>query len=426
MKKASRECPGEGSPSHVLLYPESRSESVSCALENTRQEMQGYSFQSSEQSSIPVMKVLFVICNLDRGGTETQAVELAKRLTSTRCQVTVAALQGTGPLREALQQAGIRIADFPKKGGLISVRGLVQFLRLVRFIRREKFDVVHSHDLWANLVAVPAAKFAGAPVVFSSQRDLAHLYWYTPFRKRVIARIHRWSTGVIVNSSAVYELVQKEFHVPARRVHVIHNGVAFERFASLRANRGKLFPELDQNSKLIVTVANMHTVVKGHYELLEAARRLKSPYPTARFVFVGDGPERLGLEESTRAFGLQDSVIFLGRRADIPELLACCDIFVLPSHAEGLPNSLLEAMATGLPVVATTVGGVPEVIEDGVNGLLVPPRDPASLADAIQRILRDPEFATRLVAVGRERARLQFSFDRVVAELQSVYGTRTS
>jgi glycosyltransferase involved in cell wall biosynthesis len=398
-------------------------------LENAHQKMQDLkenSFQSSDQVSITKMKVLFVICNLDRGGTETQVVQLAQRLASTRCQVTVAALQGTGPLRKTLQQAGIPIVDFPKTGGLISVRGLYQFLRLLRFIRREKFDVVHSHDLWANLVAVPAAKFAGTPVVLSSQRDLAHLYWYTPFRKKVIGRIHRWSTGVIVNSSAVSELVQKEFLVPAGRVRVIHNGVAFERFASLRANRRELFPEVDHNAKLILSVANMHTAVKGHYELIEAARHLRSAYPDARFIFVGDGAERLNIEESARAAGVQDSIIFLGRRADIPELLACCDIFVLPSHAEGLPNSLLEAMAAGLPAVATAVGGVPELIEDGVNGLLVPPRDPESLGNAILRILRDPEFRARLALAGRERARLQFGFDRVVAELESVYETRNS
>jgi L-malate glycosyltransferase len=374
---------------------------------------------------IPEMKVLFVICNLDRGGTETQAVELAWRLTSAHCRVTVAALQD-GPLRKPLEEAGIRIVDFPKKGGFISVRGLVQFLRLLRFIHKEKFDVVHSHDLWANLIAVPAAKFARAPIVLSSQRDLAHLYWYTPFRKKVIGRIHRWATGVIVNSTAVRELVQKEFHVPAHRVHLIRNGVAFERFASLRANRRKFFPSVDEEAKLIVTVANMHTAVKGHYELIEAARRLKSVYPVAKFVFIGDGDERLNLEERVRSSGVQDSIMFLGRRTDIPELLACCDIFVLPSHAEGLPNSLLEAMVVGLPAVATAVGGVPEVIEDGVDGLLVPPRDAASLATAILRVLRDPELATRLAAAGRERARLEFGFDRVVAELRSVYETPSS
>jgi len=370
------------------------------------------------------MKVLFVICNLDRGGTETQVVELAKRLTSTRCQVTVAALRGTGPLRSGLQQAGIRIVDFPIKAGLVSVRGLYQFLRLWQFIRREKFVVVHSHDLWANLLAVPAAKFAGALVVLSSQRDLAHLSWYTPFRKKVIGRIHRWSTGVIVNSSAVNELVQKEFHVPARRVCVVRNGVDFGRFASLRANRRKHFPEVDVDAKLILTVANMHTEGKGHYELIEVARQLRSTYPDARFIFAGDGAERLNIEASARTAGVQDSVTFLGQRADIPELLACCDIFVLPSRAEGLPNSMLEAMAAGLPIVATAVGGVPEVIEDGVNGLLVPPRDPVSLAGAILRILRDPEFAKRLAVAGRERAHSEFGFDRVVAELGFVYETR--
>jgi len=320
-------------------------------LEYGRQEeedLSNNSLQSTAQPLICRKKVLFVICNLDPGGTETQLVQLAQRLTSPRWHVTVAALQGRGPLRKVLLQAGIRIVDFPKVGGLVSIRGFYQFLRLLRFIRKERFDVVHSHDLWANLVAVPAARFARVPVVISSQRDLAHLYWYTPFRKKVIGRIHRWCTSVVVNSSAVGDLVQREFHVPAARVRVIHNGVALERFTSLRANRRILFPELDQHATLIVTVANMHTAVKGHDELIEAARRLRAQFSGARYILVGDGAERLHIEERARKAGVRDLMLFLGQRADVPEVLGCCDVFVLPSHAEGLPNSILEAMSAGL------------------------------------------------------------------------------
>jgi len=366
------------------------------------------------------MKVLFVLCNLDRGGTETQAVELSKRLSSAGCEVTVATFQD-GPLRSLLQQAGIRTVDFPKKGGLISVRGAYQFLRLWRFIQKEKFDVVHSHDLWSNLLAVPAAKFARVPVVLSSQRDLAHLYWYTPSRKKVIGRIHRWASGVVVNSSAVSELVHNEFQVPVGRIHLIHNGVAFERFVQARTNRKKLLPGINGDATLIVTVANMHSAGKGHYEILEVAQRVKSLFSKAIFLFVGDGAERSSLEERARTLGVADSVVFLGQRGDIPELLGCCDIFVLASRAEGLPNSILEALATGLPVVATRVGGVPDVIVDEFSGLLVPAQDPNALGDALLRVLGDVELAAKLARGGRERARSRFAFERVVEELESVY-----
>lgn len=378
-------------------------------------------FCSSEPCSSITKKVLFAICNLDRGGTEIQTVELAKRLHASHYCVTVAALQGKGPLRTALQEAGIRIVDFPKKGGLVSARGAYQFLRLVRFIRRERFGVVHSHDLWANLVAVPAAKLAGAPLVLSSQRDLAHLYWYTPSRNKVISRIHRWSDGVVVNSSAVSDLVQKQFLVPAERIHLLYNGIDFERFSRAQAHREKLLPMVARDAPLILTVANMHSAVKGHFDLIEAAKILRASYPQAKFIFAGDGEHRPRFENSVKDSGVQDSVIFLGQREDIPELLCCCDVFVLASHAEGLPNSILEAMAAGRPVVATAVGGIPEVIEDRRNGLLVPPRDPVSLADALLKILKDRDFGTRLGLAGHEHARSQFSFDSAVAKLKSIY-----
>ncbi|HUN62528.1 MAG TPA: glycosyltransferase [Candidatus Sulfotelmatobacter sp.] len=366
--------------------------------------------------------MLFVICNLDRGGTETQVVELAKRLTSSQCLITVAALQGHGSLRAELAKAGIRIVDFPKVGGLVSVRGAHQFLRLVRFIRKEQFDVVHSHDLWANLIAVPAARLAGAPLVFSSQRDLAHLYWYTPSRLKVISRIHRWADGVIVNSAAVKDMVQHRFLVPAARIHLVHNGIDFERFSSAHADRKQILPMLEGPEKLFLTVANMHSAVKGHFELIDAAKSVVASHPEARFVLVGDGTERENIENSAKQTAVHSFFLFLGQRHDIPDLLSCCDVFVLPSRAEGLPNSILEAMAAGLPVVATSVGGIPEIIEDQITGILVPPQDPDALAGALLKMLGNHGLAGEIATAGRRRARERFSFERAVAELRSIYG----
>ena len=123
----------------------------------------------------------------------------------------------------------------------------------------------------------------------------------------------------------------------------------------------------------------------------------------------------------TQELGLSNTVLFLGRRRDVPGILACCDLFVLPSWAEGLPNSVLEAMASGLPVVATRVGGTPEIIEDGVSGLLVAPREPHGLASAIMQILENGEFAKQIAQSARDRACAQFGFDRLLSELDSLY-----
>jgi glycosyltransferase involved in cell wall biosynthesis len=169
----------------------------------------------------------------------------------------------------------------------------------------------------------------------------------------------------------------------------------------------------------------MYGQVKGHACLIEAARIVCRAVPSAKFVLVGDGAERPKLEQQVGQAGLEKNFLFLGLRQDVPELLACCDLSVLPSEAEGLPNSVLESMAAGLPVVATRVGGTPEIIIDGVNGLLVPPRNPPALADAILRVLQDADLARRLSRTGQARMRTRFSYDRLIAQLEQLYSRRS-
>lgn len=359
---------------------------------------------------------------LNFGGTETQTVQVAERLHAAGSHVTVACLHTGGPLTDRLERVGIRVVWFPTHGTLLSYYGAYQLLRLAWFIRREKFEVVHAHDLWANLMGIPAARLAGAPLVLSSQRDLAHLWWYTPARTRVIRLIHRLSTRVITNSDAVRQHVIAQFRIPSQRVAILRNGVDFDRFARARTDRKELFPGLPSECRLVVVVANMHSSVKGHHDLVEAARSVCRQLPRVTFVLVGEGQERQKIQEHVRGSGLEGNFLFLGYRKDVPELLSCSDLSVLPSKAEGFPNAILESLAAGLPVVATRVGGTAEMIEDGVDGLLVPPKDPHALADAIVRLLRDPQLARRLARAGQEKARCQYRFDRLVRELRQIYG----
>ena len=165
------------------------------------------------------------------------------------------------------------------------------------------------------------------------------------------------------------------------------------------AIRKNCFLTYQPESKLVAVVANMHFESKGHTDLLHAATVVSREFRTVKFLLIGDGAERARLEVMTAELGLSKTVLFLGRRNDVPRLLACCDLFVLPSSAEGLPNSVLEAMAAGLPVVATRVGGIPEIIDDGASGLLVAPRDPQSLAAAILQLLANEEFARQLARI---------------------------
>ncbi len=368
-----------------------------------------------------MLRVFFMVDSLKFGGSESQMVEVARRLPSHRYRLTVGCLKVEGPYVETLRQAGIPVVEFPLRGSVLRPSSFLQLLRLWRFIRRERFDVVHTHDLWSNLIGVPAAWLARVRVIISSRRDLAHWWWYTPHRRKILRRIQNLGTFVLANSEAVRSFLVKEDGFRADKIRVIRNAVDFERFACARGEREKLLPQCNPQDKLVILLGNMNLPVKGHAFLIEAARAVRRELPSTRFVFVGDGRQRPGLEQRVKEVGLQDNFLFLGRRKDVPELLSCCDLSVLPSTAEGLPNAVLESMAAGLPVVATRVGGTPEIIEEGVSGLLVPPRDPEALAQAILRVLSDPMLARRLASAAQERVRTHFSFDQLLLELKELY-----
>ena len=165
----------------------------------------------------------------------------------------------------------------------------------------------------------------------------------------------------------------------------------------------------------------MNNIDKGHQLIVEAASKVCPDHAGLRFALVGDGSTRAGLEERVRTLGLSDNFLFLGSRSDVPDVLASCDLSLLASAAEGLPNAVLESMAAGLPVIATAVGGTPEVIEHGLSGLLVPPEDPEAVAEMLRCLINDPVLARSLGAAARERVRHDFSFDRVLTDLEGLY-----
>jgi len=365
-------------------------------------------------------KVFFLLDSLNVGGTETQAVELAIRLDPALYEVTLGCLRARGPLLEKLTGSAVDLREFYPKGGFDSPGGIYQMLRLSLFLRRGGFQIVHTHDLYANVLGIPAALLARAPVIISSQRDLAHLALYRTRRRGWVRRLQNLSTAVLTNANAVRDAVMAENYIAAGKVRVIYNGVDLERFSARTRDRSWLSANAEQE-KWIVLVGNMHSDVKGHSCLIAAARAVVREFPAARFVLAGDGEQRQNFEQQVTRLQLQNRFLFLGRRDDVPHLLACCDIAVLPSRAEGLPNAVLEYLAAGLPTVASHVGGNAEIIQDGKNGLLVPPDDPSSLSEALLRLLRDPAFAVNLGNRGREYVISEFSFQRMIENTDQLY-----
>ncbi len=320
-----------------------------------------------------------------------------------------------------LEEAGIPVVEFRKEKTLLSLSGIKQLFRLALFLRRGKFQVLHAHDLWSNLLGAPAAWLARTPVVISSRRYLADLEWYRPWKDKILSMVYSLSTFIVVNSQAVKTLLMERHGLRADKIHVIHNGVDVDRFASAREERERLLPGVANDRQLVVVLANMYSPTKGHAHLISAARSLCRSVPEVMFLMIGDGSERLRLQQQVRELGLEKYFLFLGRRSDIPELLACCNMAVLPSETESLPNAVLEAMSAGLAVVATSTGGTLEVIDDGVSGLLVPPQSPQLLAAAILRLLQDTQLAHWLGIVGQAKMRSHFSFDRLITALEELY-----
>lgn len=365
-------------------------------------------------------KVFHLVDSFNVGGTETQAVELALRMPSSTYAITLGVLLAQGPLLERLKGSTVHVEEFHPRGGLDSPAGFYQILRLAAFLRREGFEVVHAHDLWSNLMGVPAARLAGVPAIISSQRDLSQFAWYRGLKRKILRRVQRMSDVLLANATPIRDaLIAEEGFSPAK-LRVIRNGVDTARIQRGKRDRDRLFPGAG-TGKLVVLVGNMHSDVKGHPWLIAAAPGVLRHFPDTRFVLAGDGESRQVFEKLAEELGVGSSFEFLGRRDDIPDVLASCDIGVLPSRAEGLPNAVLEYMAAGLPVVASRVGGNPELINDDVTGLLVPPQDSSALANALVELMRDEEKRNRIAINGRCLATQDYSFDRLVREVDELY-----
>ena len=368
-----------------------------------------------------VARVFHLVESFNLGGTEHQAAEVARRMNSHQYRVTVGCLVQSGPFLESVRQAGVPVVEFHPAGALLSLRGVYQLVRLAWFLRRGRFDVVHTHDVYSTLIGVPAAWLARVPLIVSSRRDLGCWWWYTPRNKKVLKFVQHLGRVVVANSAAVRDYLVREEGYSLGFVTIIRNGIDVEPFVTASPSSEKFFPDLSSKSKLIAVIANMNFESKGHADLIEAASIVCRAHAESRFIFVGDGRERPSLERRVDELKLRDRVSFLGHRDDVPSLLRCCALSVLPSWTEGLPNVILESMAAGVPVVATRIGAMEEIIEDGVHGLLVPPHDPRALAESILRILQDDELAQKLASAGQERVRTCFSFERTLSELQKLY-----
>lgn len=362
--------------------------------------------------------VLLLVTLSEWGGAQ-HIVYLLARYLRADYEITVGCAPG-GELVDKLTQEGIRVVSIPEfTRNLHPLKDLRALWRLYCFIKSERFDLVHAHSTKAGLIGRLAARLAGIrSIVFS-----AHGWPFTEgrslWKRRLLALMERvaayCSTKIVCVSEHDRQLALK-FNVarPAKLI-VIHNGLDPQPF--LQADGARVKQQLGLDKCLALTFVGRLAPPKEPLVLLTALQKL----PNAKVILVGEGPMRPEIEQFVKRNQLEDRVMMLGMREDVPEILAASDVFVLPSRWEGLPLVIIEAIFAGLPVVATRVGGISELVEEGVNGWLIPRSDPRAMAQALQRLTEDEFRRKQMGKAGREKALEQFTLERMVAQYRELY-----
>ncbi|WP_166828472.1 glycosyltransferase [Thalassoroseus pseudoceratinae] len=357
-------------------------------------------------------RIAFCITELDRGGAENALVQLVRRLDRREWQPLVLCLSGEGELVNELRDAEIDVE-------CLGVRHRADFRvlwRLVKSLRRFRPEILQTWLYHANMAGRVAARLAGVPHVVSGIRVAER-------RSRLRLRLDRWTDFLVEHHACVSQSVAnfsaEVGGLPTRKLIAIPNGVDAERFASARpADLSEV--GIPADSRVLLFVGRLDPQ-KNPDLLLKAFAGLASDFPDTRLVFVGSGPLDTELRNQTLSFGLQNRVQFLGSRSDIPALMQRATVLVLPSRWEGMPNVVLEAQAAGLPVVASAVDGVTELIDPGVTGSLFESECLTGCQSAMVSILNDQNEADKIAQAAQHMCRKEFTWEKFAKRYDSLY-----
>lgn len=356
-----------------------------------------------------------MIDELPRDGAEMLLLDLM-RLRAPGYRYQIACLIRGGPLEQEFTRIGVPVKIFGRRSRI----DLGLLLRVAAWLRKEKVDVLHTHLFTADTYGRVAARLAGVPAVFSTVHSIANP-WKGVWHNAIDRLLARLSTAVVGCSDEVTQTLAARDRIPPRKLVTISNGIDLRKFSGVSAAGVREEFGLPADRLLIGVVGRLHAP-KAHADLFAALARL----PAARSgewncLVVGTGDLRERLMQQARELGIERGVIFTGMRTDVPRLVAALDAFVLPSHWEGLPIALLEAMASAKAVLCTRVGGIPDVVTDGDNGLLVDAGDIASLAQKIALLLGDAALRERLGRRARETVIARFDVSRTAAAYHQLH-----
>lgn len=364
------------------------------------------------------IRVLQLIEGFNLGGAEKKLLELVRSMDPMRFKTVVCSLGLGDRLRsefDKLRRFGVEVTVIKRAGRM----DLSLLLRLLRLIRERRIDVIMTTLFYADVMGPIAGRLAGVKGVFSWETISAPewLIWRRLWPYRAVIRL---ADGVVSVSRATADWLHVKRGVPLNKIRVIPYGVDLNRFAVRNAAAVRARLGLQKKDVVVGMVGRLHPQ-KGHIYLIEAAPAIIKKNPRVRFLLIGDGELRQELESRVRQLGLNKHFFFLGFRDDVHELIQAIDIFTLPSLYEGLPNVILEAMAAGKPVVATPADGTRELIDPGRTGILVPPRDPAALADAIIRLIENGKLAASMGRHGLAKIVRDHSLESQVRAFEELY-----
>ena len=347
------------------------------------------------------------------GGAERIFLDLGEHL-DTRYDSIIGLLKA-GWLSSQAMMRGLRLVMIDAR----SLGDLGILARLVRLIRQYEVALIHAHEFYMSGIGALASRLTGVPLVIT-----VHGKGYYPERRRrrMIYRLAAaQAKGVVAVSQDLREFFCRTVGFPEKDVRIIYNGIQCRPFSHMM--RDPLLLEsagIPTDATIIGTVGNLY-LVKGHVYLIRAARIILQYHPDVHVVILGRGAEESVLRAEAKALGIDDRIHLLGYREDASRWLAAMNVFTLPSLSEGLPLSLLEAMAAGVPAVVTDVGGMPEIVRDGETGLIVPARNPEAMAKQILHLLDDSSLAATLAAAGQKEVRQRFSLDAMLEQYASLY-----
>ncbi len=355
------------------------------------------------------INIMHIVLSLECGGLEKIAIDLASKLNGGIFNSCICCLDTFGELAKEAKEKGIEVVLTKRMPGI----DFTLPFKLAAIMKKRNICLVHTHNPGPLLYGTLAAKLAGIPVIINTRHGRA--------KKHRNSYIWNMNDAVIAISEDAKREMLKWNRIDTKKTKVIYNGIDIDRYSKQQnGSEAKKALNIEPSTFVVGTVARL-SPEKDQVTLIDAFSKVVNKIDDAKLIFVGDGILREELVNYASKLGISDKVMFLGFRDDVFKILPVFDVFVLSSLTEGISLTLLEAMAARKPILATSVGGNPEIVEDGVTGFLVPPKDPDKMAEKIINLLQNKELARRMGETGRKRMAEKFSLDRMVSEYKQLY-----